>query len=50
MITGFEGKGDFQNHPFGWVRFENLFFNYKITTTKNVCEFYRKLISLLGTG
>ena len=25
-ITEFEHKVDVQNHPFGWVRFENGFF------------------------
>ena len=25
IITEFESKVNFQNHPFGWVRFENRF-------------------------
>ena len=25
IITEFQRKVDFQNHPFGWVRFENRF-------------------------
>ena len=36
MITEFERKVEVQNHPFGWLRFENRFFNDKITMTKNV--------------
>ena len=27
IITEFERKVDFQNHPFGWLRFENRFFS-----------------------
>ena len=26
IITEFEGKVYVQNHPFGWLRFENRFF------------------------
>ena len=26
IITEFERKADFQNHPFGWLSFENRFF------------------------
>ena len=37
LITEFKEKFDVQNHPFGWLRFENRYFlNCKIMTTKNV--------------
>ena len=28
MITEFECKVDVQNHPLGWLRFENRFFKH----------------------
>ena len=28
IFTEFDRKVDFQNYLFGWIRFENCFFNY----------------------
>ena len=41
VITELERKVDVQNHPFGWVRFENRYFKnkYGIVATKNVKYF-----------
>ena len=36
IITEFDRKVEFQNHLFGWIRFEKRFFS--ITTTKNVTK------------
>ena len=37
VFTEFKCKVDFQNHKFGWLRFENqFFFNYWKKTTKNL--------------
>ena len=47
IFTEFNRKTDFQNHLFGWVRFENRFYNCQITTKQ---KSYNKLISCLGTG
>ena len=34
IFTEFDRKTDFQNHLFGWIRFENRFLlNYQITVT-----------------
>ena len=51
LITKFEGKVDFQNHLFGWLRF-GIFFKKIIEQQRQKMElkFYSKLIKCLGTG
>jgi len=44
-------KIDFQNHPFGWLRFENRVLKKLFNNDdKNVTKFYSKLINFLGTS
>ena len=36
--TEFEGKGEFQNHLFGWIRFENRFLKLLNSDDKNILQ------------
>ena len=51
IFNEFECKVDFQNHLFGWIRFENSFFLILNNDDKKCKKnFFSKLISSLGTG